>query len=409
MFILYVFNILDRTNTSAAVLTMPKDLGFTNAQYGLGAGIFYLGYFLFEVPSNLILEKVGARRWIARIMLSWGIVASAMMFSWNIASFSAFRFLLGVAEAGFFPGMVIYLTYWFPAVIRARAAARFMVATTVGGIFGGPIAALLMQLNGTLGLRGWQWLFLIEGIPSVLLGFAVLYWLTDKPEDATWLNKDEKQWLMDKLHKEKTERMRHHDFTLWGAFKSPKVLYLVLFFFVLAMANGGYGTFASVVLRERSGWSNGKVLLLGSIPGILGAIAQILASNYSDRTRERRKFVSIGHTVGAMGIWVVAIVKSPFATLSAQSVQAVGGNAANAPFWALATSFLSGTASAGGIAFINSVGNLGGFFAPWIMGRIKDKTGSFELGIYLTAATYLLAAFIASHIRHDKKVEYGEE
>jgi len=408
MFILYVFNILDRLNVNAAALTMPHDLGFTNAQYGFGVGMFFWGYLIFEVPSNLILEKVGARKWIARIMLSWGVVASAMMFSWNIASFSAFRFLLGLTEAGFFPGMVIYMTYWFPAVIRARAAARFMVATTVGQIIGGPIAAQLMRMNGLFGIKGWQWLFLMEGIPSVILGFAILYWLTDEPEDATWLEKEEREWLVAKLAKEKTERMRHHDFTLWGAFRSPNVLHLVLFFFVLAVANSGYGTFASVVLKERSGWSNDKVLWLGTIPGILGAIAMVVASNFSDRTRERRKFVSIGHAVGAVGIWIVAMVKSPVATLSAQSVQAVGGNAANAPFWALATSFLSGTASAGGIALINSVGNLGGFFGPIIMGKIKDKTGGFELGIYLTAGTYLLASIIASQIRHDKKVEYGE-
>lgn len=409
MFLLYVFCILDRGNISYAQLTMKKDLHLSDTLYGTASGIFFWGYFIFEIPSNLILEKVGPRRWIARIMFSWGIVASLMMFVNGAFSLSVVRFMLGVAEAGFFPGMVIYLTYWFPAVIRARVSAYFMVATTIGSVVGGPLAGLLLKMNGVGGVKGWQWIFLAEGIPSFLLGFAVLKYLTNRPEEADWLQPEERTWLIGQLAKEKASRLRRHNYSVFQAITNWKVLHLTAYFFIRAVADNGFGAFAPQILKNRSGWSDTKVLMMGTIPAIVGSAVMILAAVYSDRLRERRLFVSLGQLLQGVWLGMVAFVRSPAATLGAQTVAGIGGNGANAPFWAIATSFLSGTAAAGGIAFMNSVGNLGGYFGPQIVGYVKDKTGGFEIGIYICAGCYLAASLIAALLKHDKKVEYGED
>ncbi len=408
MFVCYIFNILVRLNPSVAALRMQQDLGFDDRVYGLAAGIFFVGYFFFEVPANLALQKIGPRRWMAFIVMAWSIVAAAMVFVREPMTFYVLRFLLGVAEAGFFPGMVIYLTYWFPATIRARAAAFFMVATTIGGLMGGPIGSLCFRLEGQYGLRGWQWLFLLEGLPSFLLGFVVLRFLTNRPQEAEWLEPEERDWLSARLEREEEARRSHHDLTLFQALRHKKVLHLCAYFFVLAVCGNGFGFFAPKLLKERSGWSDHQVLWIGTIPGILSAVAMIAAAHYSDHLKERKRFVVIGQLVNAAGIALVGLVRTPFATLFAKSISGVGGASANAPFWAITSSFLAGTAAAGGIAFINSVGNLGGFFGPLIMGHLKKETGDYETGIFLMAIGLCFAALLAALIRHDRRLEYAE-
>jgi ACS family tartrate transporter-like MFS transporter len=395
MFLLYVFNILDRVNISIAVLTMKADLGFSDRVYGLGAGMFFVGYFFFEVPSNVILERVGARIWMARIMLTWGAVASCLMFIRSPASFYTLRFLLGVAEAGFFPGMMLYLTYWFPESVRGRTVARFVLANTTAGIVGGPLGAQFMKLNGLAGLHGWQWLFLLEGVPTMLLGVAVFFYLTDRPERAHWLAPAEREWLIRCLAREQSHRQQYHHMSLLEAFRYPRVLHLAGIFFLNILAGSGLGLFTNLILKQRTGWSDQQVLWTSAIPPLLGAASMMISAAHSDRIRERRRHVAGGLALGALGIALVAWTRSPLATVGALAVVAIGTGAANAPFWALTTGFLSGLAAAGGIAFINSVGNSGSFFGSVLMGYLKDYTRSYESGITIMAAVMAIASVVA--------------
>jgi MFS transporter, ACS family, tartrate transporter len=395
MFLLYVFNILDRVNISIAVLTMKRDLGFTDQVYGLGAGMFFVGYFFFEVPSNLVLERVGARLWMARIMLTWGAVAASLMLIRSATSFYSLRFLLGVAEAGFFPGMMLYLTYWFPESIRGRTVARFVLANTTAGIIGGPLGAQFMRLDGLAGLHGWQWLFLMEGIPTMLLGVAVFFYLTDRPEAAHWLAPVEREWLIERLARERAHRQQYHHMSLLEAFRYPRVVHLAGIFFLNILAGSGLGLFTNLILKQRTGWPDQQVLWVSALPPLLGAVSMLLAAAHSDRTRERRRHVALGLALGALGIALVAVTRTPVMTLVALGLVAIGTGVANAPFWALTTGFLSGLAAAGGIAFINSVGNSGSFFGPVLMGYLKDHTHSYEAGILIMAAVMGIASLVA--------------
>jgi ACS family tartrate transporter-like MFS transporter len=395
MFLLYVFNILDRVNISIAVLTMKRDLGFTDQVYGLGAGMFFVGYFFFEVPSNLVLERVGARLWMARIMLTWGAVAASLMLIRSATSFYSLRFLLGVAEAGFFPGMMLYLTYWFPESIRGRTVARFVLANTTAGIIGGPLGAQFMRLDGLAGLHGWQWLFLMEGIPTMLLGVAVFFYLTDRPEAAHWLAPVEREWLIERLARERAHRQQYHHMSLLEAFRYPRVVHLAGIFFLNILAGSGLGLFTNLILKQRTGWPDQQVLWVSALPPLLGAVSMLLAAAHSDRTRERRRHVAVGLALGALGIALVAVTRTPVMTLVALGLVAIGTGVANAPFWALTTGFLSGLAAAGGIAFINSVGNSGSFFGPVLMGYLKDHTHSYEAGILIMAAVMGIASLVA--------------
>jgi ACS family tartrate transporter-like MFS transporter len=401
MFLMYVFNILDRVNITSAVLTMKPDLGFSDSVYAFGASVFFVGYFIFEVPSNVIMEKVGARVWIARIMITWGLVACSFMFVKTATHFYLVRFLLGVAEAGFFPGMMLYLTYWFPDSVRGRAASRFILANVFANIIGGPIAAQLMQLNGVAGLRGWQWLFLLEGIPTILIGIGVLFYLTDRPEKANWLKPEEREWLVNRLAEERTHREQHHHITLLQAFRYPRVLHLATIFFLNILAGSGLGIFTNLVLKERSTWTTGQILWLGSIPNIVGAIAMLIVAHFSDRSGERRKFVVAGLLVSATGMALASATHNPWLTLGALCIVGIGGWLQNAPFWALTTGFLSGSAAAGGIAFINSIGNFGSFFGPQVMGPLKDLLHNYEVGILILAGVMALASYTAYRLPPD--------
>lgn len=396
--ILYVFNLLDRGNVSIAALTMPRDLKFPDHVYGLGAGMFFIGYFLFEVPSNLIMERVGARRWIARIMVSWGAISAAMMFVRTPFSFYATRFLLGLAEAGFYPGVILYLTYWVPGAVRAQAIARFLALTSLLGLFGGPLGGLLLKLDNFWGLRGWQWLFLLEGLPSVALGFLVLRALPDGPEQASWLSPQEKDWISMRLARDAQgrEHIRHLSFRV--AFSDARIRHMCLIFLLTATAGNAVGFFGPQLIKSRSGgaWSDSVVAAAGIVPAIVGALAMQIAASHSDRTGLRRKHLRMGYFVAALGFLGCVFAPTASWTLAALSVNALGERSAAGSYWALTTNLMGARAAAGGIAFINSVGNLGGFFGPALMGELKSRSGGgYAAGLYVASLLMLLASLLA--------------
>ena len=360
LFVLYVAAYLDRINIGFAQLQMKSALGFSDTVYGLGAGIFFLGYFLFEVPSNLILARIGARVWIARIMITWGLISSAMAIVRTPAEFYALRFLLGVAEAGFFPGVIYYLSQWFPAAARASAISRFMTATAVSGIVAGPLSAALFTLDGMSGLAGWQWIFVAEGIPSVLLGVTTLWFLTDRPAEAKWLSPAEREHLDATMRIEAADILRRGHISLRHALLHPTVWRLSLLSFTLLLGFYSISFWLPQIVESLSHGDNVEVALLSSIPYVAAAAAMLVVGAHSDRTRERCLHIAGAALVGAAGLGATAVVQTPVPGLIALSVAAMGVFSAIPVFWSLPTTFLSGTAAAGAIALINSLGNLGG-------------------------------------------------
>jgi len=402
MFVLYVVAYLDRINVSFAALEMRRDLGFTDAVYGLGAGIFFIGYLLFEVPSNLIMHRVGARVWMARIMISWGIVSMATMLVRGAASFYLLRFLLGVAEAGFFPGMILYLTYWFPAAEQARAVARFMTATAMAGVVGGPISGtILANLGGLGGLAGWQWLFLLEGVPAVAFGLAVLVYLTDRPEQAAWLAPDERTWLAERIGREQAERHERHRYRVAQALAHPRVWLLGLLYFALVCGLYGVSFWIPQIIEGFGGLGYLAVGMVSAVPYLAAAIGMVIVGARSDRRRERRWHLAGPAFVGAAGLLASASVTSPVGSLAALSLGALGVWSALGPFWARSTTFASGSAAAGAIALVNSVGNLGGFLGPYLVGLVKQRTHGFA-GLAVLAGGLVLAGVIALALRDDE-------
>ncbi len=401
MFILYVANFLDRVNVGVAALTMSKDLNLSAAAFGLGAGIFFIGYFLFEVPSNLILDKVGARLWIARIMITWGIISSATMFVNSAAMFYALRFLLGVAEAGFFAGMILYLTYWFPAAERAKAVAGFMTAVAVAGVIGNPISGALLKLEGVAGLHGWQWLFLLEGLPSLVLGFVVIAYLTDKPEDATWLSEAERTWLTSHLQNERREKESREQFSLMQALVNGRVWLLALIYLGIVISLYGFTIWLPTIIKGLSASTgNTAVAFLAAIPFLFAAIAMVIVGRSSDSSRERRWHVAGPAFVGALGLIISIYVHSAVGAFIGLIIGAVGIYAALGPFWTFAPAFLTGTAAAGGIALINSIGNLGGFLGPYVAGAVKTKTGNFADALGVLTAALIVSGVLALLMPH---------
>ncbi len=391
LFVLYIANYLDRVNVSFAALQMNRDLGFSATAYGLGAGVFFLGYCLFQVPSNLMLERVGAHRWIGAIMIVWGAIASAMMLVRGVASFYLLRFLLGAVEAGFFPGMILFLTYWFPAAERARAVARFMTAIPLSGLVGGPLSGWLLGWNGIAGLAGWQWLFLLEGLPSVLLGVIALSYLTDRPEQAAWLPPDGRAWLAGRLQLERQQRPERCRLSLRGTFVNGVVWRLGLLYFLILVGLYGQGLWLPQLIKGSSRLSDLAVGVLSAAPALAAAVAMVAIAAHSDRTRERHAHVAIPLAAGALGFALTATaLDSPLVATAALSLAAIGFTGALGPFWALPASFLSGTTAAAGIAFINSLGNIAGFASPYVVGAVKDATGGFA-GALVTFALLLLA------------------
>jgi ACS family tartrate transporter-like MFS transporter len=369
LILLFIFNIIDRTNVGFAGLTMERDLELSGLVFTFGYGAFYVGYLLFEVPANLLLHRVGARRWIARIMISWGLVSGATMLVTGPVSFFAVRILLGVAEAGFFPGIILYLTYWFPARDRARVVALFMTALPVAGILSLPLSGAVMQyLDGILGLVGWQWLFLLEGVPSVVLGVVVLFYLTDAPAQARWLTPAERSWLVEHLRHEETERIQRHGSGLARALVDVRVWLLIGVYFTVAVgANASAARFPKLIGQSFSDEEFFVIGLLSALPNVAALVGMNLLGMHSDRTGERRGHVSLAAFVAAAGWVLAALASEPWVKLAGLCVAQMGMMSFLPCFWALPTSFLSGIAAAGGIALINSMGNLGGLLGPPIL------------------------------------------
>jgi ACS family tartrate transporter-like MFS transporter len=409
MFVLYIVAFLDRVNVGFAALQMNENLGFSDTVYGIGAGIFFIGYFIFEVPSNLIMEKVGARIWIARIMLTWGVISSAMFLVGGETSFYILRFLLGVAEAGFFPGMILYLTYWFPARERARAVALFMAAIPLSGVIGSPISGAILTLDGLAGLAGWQIMFLAEGIPAILLGIVVLFFLPDGPDDARWLEPEERGWLREALERENRIKSEHGEYTTRQALTNGKVWLLSAIYFGVVTSVYGVSLWLPLIIEDLSGFGTFAVGLLGAVPYVAGAVGMVLFARHSDSTGERRWHVAVAAFIATVGLVLTGVTASPVVEMAALTLAALGIYSTLATFWSLPTAFLSGTAAAAGIALINSVGNLGGFVGPYIVGFLSDSTGSFYAGLLLLAALILVAGLLALAVRHERSLEEVED
>jgi MFS transporter, ACS family, tartrate transporter len=402
----YFFSYLDRVNLSVAALTMNADLKFTPLIFGWGAGIFFIGYFIFEVPSNLALEKFGARRWIARIMVTWGVISALMAAVSGEWSFYVLRFLLGVAEAGFFPGIILYLTYWYPAEYRARFLAAFALAVPISTVIGAPISGLLLGLDGLMGLKGWQWLFIIEGVPSVLLGIVTWFYLTDRPEKATWLTAEQKAWLAAKLQAELAAKQAVRHLTLSEALSSPKVLALSAIYFGFVAALYGMQFWLPQIVKA-FGLTNAQTGFVTAIPYLFGTIAMILWARHSDASRERVAHVGGPLLLTAVALGVSSYIGDPIITMIVLTIAAIGVFCTFAVFWTLPTAWLSGTAAAGAIALINSIGNLAGFGGPYLIGWVKDATGNTSTGLLVLSILPLIAGLLVFLGGHETKTEFA--
>ena len=398
LFLLYIVAYLDRINVGFAALQMQGQLHLSDEVYGLGAGLFFAGYFVFQLPSNLLLERVGARRWLAALMVVWGAVSTSMIFVRTPHSFYALRFLLGVAEAGFFPGVILYLKNWFPADARARTVAWFMTAAPLSGVVGGPISGALLGLHHA-GLAGWQWMFIMEGIPAVLLGGLAACYLTDRPAAATWLSDEQRDWLLATLRQESQQTAAVSRTNVWAAFTHPGIWLLVLVYFGLDTVSYGISLWLPNLIRSLSGVSDFVIGLLSTIPYIAAAISMVLVGMHSDRSGERRWHTALPAFVGASGLLLAAQSTSVVPMIAGITVAVLGVFSMLGPFWTMPTSLLTGSAAAAAIALINSVGNLGGFFGPYIIGLVRTHTGSFKNGLLVVGATLAVGGAIALLVR----------
>jgi MFS transporter, ACS family, tartrate transporter len=412
MFLLYIVAYMDRVNVGFAAMDMQRDLHFSNTVYGTGAGIFFLGYALCDLPSSLILRRVGTRVWIARIMISWGLVSACMVWVSSPGSFYFLRFLLGVAEAGFVPGMLLYLTFWFPSHERARAVAKFMTATSLAGVVGAPLSSSLLKLDGVGGLSGWQWLFLFEGVPTVLLGISVLFVLKDGPAAASWLSPEERVWLKEELHRDQGRygAAQHHN--LLDAFRLPALWVLAGVYIVIQVGVYIVNLWMPLILNGLVHNGSGDSSLIAryaTIPYLLAAICTVAVGWSSDRSNERR-----GHLAGCMALaaagfaWAARAESIPIA-LCAMSFVAIGLWSTMGPFWALTTRMIGGAAAAGGVAIITMLGAVGGFLGPYVTGRLRDATHGFTAGLYLISGMALAAGMLALAARGAKVGEPGRE
>jgi MFS transporter, ACS family, tartrate transporter len=391
--LLYFIAFIDRVNIGFAALTMNKELGFSPTVFGLGAGIFFLGYFLFEVPSNLVLDKVGARIWIARVMITWGLISGAMAFVQGPNSFYTLRFLLGAAEAGFFPGIILYLSYWFPARQRAAVTAIFMAAAPLSTVLGSPVSGALLEMHGLLGLSGWQWMFIVEAVPALILGVVVLFYMTDRPEKAKWLCDDERRWLVNTMNAEAANKAGTASHSVWHGLVDLRVIALSLVYFGTSAGLYTLGIWAPQIIKE-FGLSSLQVGFLNALPGIVAVVAMVLWARHSDRTGERTWHVVGACVLASLGLMFAGFAGTVLAVLLALTLVNIGISAAKPPLWSMPTMFLSGSAAAAGIATINSIGNLGGFVGPAMIGWIKDLTGSFQGGLYFVAGLLVLSAVL---------------
>jgi ACS family tartrate transporter-like MFS transporter len=396
----YILAYIDRINVSFAGLTMRGDLDMSAGTFGFAVGMFYWGYFIFEVPSNAILEKVGARVWIARIMITWGILAGVTAVVTGSTSFAIVRFLLGVAEAGFFPGIILYFTYWFPSHHHARIISGFLIGLPVAVAVGAPISTALLGLDGLFGLRGWQVMYIAEAIPTLVIGVITFFVLTDRPEQAKFLTAEERNWLVTRIASERRATEAVRTFTLWQALYNPKVLLLALNYLGIVTASLGMLIFVPQIIKSLGGYSNMTVGWLTMIPYICGAITMVVWGRISDRMNERRWNLFVGCVFSTVGLVIAGMTMGTWWALVGMSIAAMGFYGSKGPFFAMPPMFLSGAGLAAGIAWINSIGNLGGFFGPWYVGVMKDLTGSYAGGLYGLALFGLVAAIVCAFCLH---------
>lgn len=389
--VLYFFAFLDRVNVGFAALTMNVDLGLSDAAFGFGSGIFFLGYTLFEVPSNVMLERFGARLWIARIMISWGVLSAAMAFVQGPNSFYTVRFLLGIAEAGFFPGIIFYLTCWFPSQHRARIIALFMIALPLSSVIGAPISTSLLGIEAA-GLKGWQWMFILEAVPTIILGMVVLAVLPDGPSDAKWLNADEKSWLRDELAREHTGTGHDHASSLRAALTMPRVWRSGLVYFSILVGLYGFSFWLPQIIASLGHLTTVQVGLVTMIPYALACAALVFWGRHSDATEERSWHVALPALLGAAALTVSGWTSAPLVAFAALCLAAVGIYSGLPAFWAMASRGLQGAAAAGAIALINSLGNLGGFLGPTAIGMVKTYTNSYAVSLLFIAVCLAFGA-----------------
>lgn len=398
----YLFNYIDRTNVGFAALTMNRDLGLTATQFGFGVGVFHIGYCIFEVPSNLALYRFGARRWLARIMISWGLAATAMALTAGPRSYAFLRFLVGTAEAGFFPGVIFYLSAWFPVQYRARVMAWFLMAVPVSAVIGGPLSTTILQMNGFLHLTGWRWLFLLQGMPAVVCGVITLAVLVDSPREASWLTPQESDALITMLGEEKREREKH---ALLPALKDARVIIMTAMVFFWVFAIIGIGIWMPLILKSHGHLSNIQVGYLVSIPYLIGSVAIIPWARQVDRTRKYINNFALAATLAAGGCILSVLFASLLPALLGMTAAIIGISSMRPPFYAMPARFLTGAAAAGGLGFINGIGNLGGLVGPWVMGWLKDATGFFAAGMYAMAGALLITVFLTLSLKFVVKEE----
>ena len=400
IFLCYVVAYIDRVNIGFAATELQKDLGLSDEVFGLGGGLFFLGYCLFEIPSNLVLERVGARRWIARIMVGWGIVSMGMMLMTGTWSFYAARILLGIAEAGFFPGIILYLTYWVPAAERARTGALFMTAAPIAVIVGAPVSEALLSLDGAGGLRGWQWLFLVEGLPAVVLGVMAWFYLTDRPEDARWLPDAERRALVDLMNRERAERAARQVGSHLRSLMQGKVLLLCAIYFLQALVTYGVFLWLPRILREVSGFRGAALSGITMIPFTVALVGMVLIGRHSDRTGDRKWHVVACAITAAVGLLLASTFQSStWLIVLSFTLSQLGQRSFMSVFWAIPPIFLGGTAAAAGIAMINSIGNLGGAVGPTLVGWLRGSSGDYKSGLLALAGVLVLQAILVASLR----------
>jgi MFS transporter, ACS family, tartrate transporter len=401
----YFIAYLDRVNVGFAGATMSRDLALSAGAFGGAAGIFFIAYFFFEVPSNLALDRFGARRWIARIMFTWGIISGAQAFVTGEISFNIVRLLLGIAEAGFFPGIIFYLTLWFPAAYRARIVGLFMFAIPISTVIGAPISGLVLNLEGVAGLHGWQWMFIIEAVPALVMTFIVWFYLTDRPLEAHWLRQEESAWLQDRLDAERRNRESIVHLTWLRSLRDPRVIALGFVYMGMNIPQYGLSFFLPQIVKAFGGLSNFEIGVVTALPYVVGAVGMILWGRHSDRTRERKWHVVVPLAVIVLGLALAAVTPSPTVKMLWLCIAGFGFFAVLPVFWTLPTALLSGTAAAAGIAAVNSIGNLGGYFGPQIFGLLRDATRTDLAGLMFLAGCAVVGIVIVLVLGHNPALE----
>jgi ACS family tartrate transporter-like MFS transporter len=403
LFVLYVIAYLDRVNVGFAALGMKGDLGFTDEVIGLGAGIFFIGYVALEIPGSILCEVWTAKGWIARIMISWGLLAVLTGFIQTKTHFYIIRVLLGAAEAGFFPGVIIYLSHWFRSQDRAKAVAFLMAAVSTSNIVGSPLSGLLMKLNW-FGLEGWRWMFILEGIPAIVFGVITLFYLTDWPHQAKWLPEDEREWLIAELEKEKQAKKKKHSLKILEAFRHREVVLLTFAYFFMVTAVYGLNFWLPSIIKSLSGLPNLAVSVIAALPYCVGLTSILVMGWHSDKTGERRWHTALSMMTASLGLMLSVLTRDYTPLAIAMFCLAAAGTAGYLPgFWALPTSFLTGTAAAASVGLINSFGNLGGFVGPYVVGFLSKKTGSYFTGILYLSMSALIASFLILALRATRK------